>query len=132
MDSRLRALKRAIVDDETAARYVAACVQAGINTEHRVRVAALLGSKVAALLEPEVYNEHLSSAAWWQIERGTDLLTPDEVKEVRKHLGLEKGSWDLAYQMMRHRTAQGGLNYIDAVRYQKELLAAILLQLPEV
>lgn len=131
MDARIRQLKRAIVDDETAARYVAACVQAGINTQARVKAAAILGSKVAGLLEPEVYNEHLPSASWWQIERTVGLLTFAEVEEIREHLGLE-GAWDLAHQLMRDRTAVGGINYIDRTRYQKELLAALLLQLPEV
>lgn len=116
MDSRLRALKRAIVDTETAARYVAACVQAGENTRERVRLAACLRNPVALLLEPEPYSlrgfrwSGMHELYYW-IDLAPQWLTQEERRTALRQLLAalpEKEEDNAVMRNYREALATGG------------------------
>lgn len=158
MDSRLRALKRAIVDDETAARFVAACVQAGENTRERVKIAACLGNPVALLLEPEPYPESYMKMSknferYYWIEQSIKLLTIEErakaiarvsqklsyrLEDAHIHTMLHEvynlsNSDTIAdfFSAFRSFGVTSSPTYDSEVDAECEILSHILLQLPE-
>lgn len=135
MDSRLRALRRSIVDVETAARYVAACVQAGENTRERVRIAACLNNEVALLLEPnakEPLEGDYGSASYEYLNTGLLLLSDEERDEVRyallgdryRTMPIGQG---LAWDRNNHVDLE---SYKIELGYQMSFVSAILLKLP--
>lgn len=107
MDSRLRALKRAIVDTETAARYVAACVQAGENTRERVRLAACLRNEAALMLEPDPYSlrgfrwDKMHELYYW-IDLAPQWLTQEERRTALRQLLVAMPDKEDDWQVMRN------------------------------
>lgn len=141
MDSRLRALKRAIVDNETAARYVAACVQAGENTRARVRIASCLNNEVAQMLEnKEELEGEYGAARHEYVNIALQMLDDEERQEVRTVLlGDRYRDRPLALALSRDRNYASESeeeaafrHYQDTLHYQMAVISAILLKLPEI
>lgn len=130
MDSKLRALRRAIVDTETAARYVAASVQAGENTRERVLAAAGMGNEVAMLLEPDVEIYKLLA-----LEDAFTLLTQEELNEAThlyKPFRIFDANSNKVSNLFFHERHYRGRNTQTELNWQCENVSAILLKLPEV